>query len=698
MPVDTVHVTTAQEKARRAEVPPSISTQQQQQTADTTQQIPKPASRFTVCMKTGVCRALSLQIVAATTKRLDPPITANFNRGDNRRDNRQPCLTESMLGRANKNYAAQNPAVASATRLVQKTKIEQALLPSSSSRDGIITDYCKTSPKITVGASRSTSASSFRRFASSSSTGSHPGISPNALNARSPNISTASNLPFVKGSSSVVTLCNTPDSFLDNLPDPDRPQVGNAKIQQAEEIDLLAYGIDPDDFTDDENLGLDFKSPHALPTPQLLNSTEKHVESTVGSQHINMHSSLSWPPSSPSHHLPPLSRSASAAAPLPKRGAPTDPAPSFPLPTAKKRTMPKHWSKVEDNQTAFDKVEGAHETTTHATKTPGGLLWDATASAVKAQKKHLKDSQKKSVPGDIGPGGRDDGPPGPPGGTTMSLRKPITPTSISLSTEQQHVKNLVCIKNASVFFTGPAGTGKSVLMRAIIRDLQKKHAKDPERLGVTASTGLAACNIGGMTLHSFAGIGLGKEDVQTLVRKIRRNPKAKSRWLRTKTLVIDEISMVDGDLFDKLSNIGRTIRSDGRPWGGIQLVLTGDFFQLPPVPDRDKRDVKFAFEAATWNTSIDHTIGLNEVFRQKDPGTLQQQHDVSVSQRFADKETHSSEFANMLNEMRLGQISDKTVQIFKSLSRPIKFDDELEVTELYVALMLRTPGLGSRSR
>jgi ATP-dependent DNA helicase PIF1 len=160
-----------------------------------------------------------------------------------------------------------------------------------------------------------------------------------------------------------------------------------------------------------------------------------------------------------------------------------------------------------------------------------------------------------------------------------------------------------------------------VLMRAIISELRKKWARDPERLSVTASTGLAACNIGGMTLHSFAGIGLGKEDVPTLVKKIRRNAKAKNRWLRTSTLIVDEVSMVDGELFDKLAQIARTIRNNGRPWGGIQLVITGDFFQLPPVPDgHQKRDVKFAFEAATWNTSIDHTIGLTQVFRQKDPG------------------------------------------------------------------------------
>jgi ATP-dependent DNA helicase PIF1 len=297
-----------------------------------------------------------------------------------------------------------------------------------------------------------------------------------------------------------------------------------------------------------------------------------------------------------------------------KRASSDSTSTTSPQPVKKKRTMPKTWSKPLE-QEAF------HGSSTPAPNPPGAI-WDATASAVKAQKRQLKDLSKKQTLVDFGDDAslRDAESSHDLLSEFSSLPKPSGP--LTLSNEQQHVKNLVCFKKASVFFTGPAGTGKSVLMRAIIDDLRTKYAKDPEQLGVTASTGLAACNIGGMTLHSFAGIGLGKEDASTLIRKIRQNPKARNRWQKTKTLVIDEISMVDGDLFDKLSQIGRTIRKNGRPWGGIQLVLTGDFFQLPPVPDREKRDVKFAFEASTWGDSIDHTIGLTEVFRQKDPGSF----------------------------------------------------------------------------
>lgn len=118
--------------------------------------------------------------------------------------------------------------------------------------------------------------------------------------------------------------------------------------------------------------------------------------------------------------------------------------------------------------------------------------------------------------------------------------------------------------------------------------------------------------------------------------------------------------MVDGDLFDKLEEIARSIRNNARPFGGIQLVVTGDFFQLPPVPEGSNREAKFAFAAATWNTTIQHTILLTHVFRQRDP-----------------------EFAQMLNEMRLGKISPQTISAFRALSRPLDFHDSLEATELF---------------
>ena len=84
------------------------------------------------------------------------------------------------------------------------------------------------------------------------------------------------------------------------------------------------------------------------------------------------------------------------------------------------------------------------------------------------------------------------------------------------------------------------GTGKSVLLREIIKSLRRKYQKSEDAVAITASTGIAACNIGGVTLHSFGGIGLGLEKPEQLATKIKRNKKAVTRWLRSQVLIMDE--------------------------------------------------------------------------------------------------------------------------------------------------------------
>lgn len=112
-----------------------------------------------------------------------------------------------------------------------------------------------------------------------------------------------------------------------------------------------------------------------------------------------------------------------------------------------------------------------------------------------------------------------------------------------------------------------------------------KITRNSARIGFTASTGVAACNIQGLTVHAWAGIGIAREkdllDRNKLVHQV--NSKARSRWKNTDILVIDEISMLSAEIFDLLSFVGTQIRHDSRPFGGIQLVLCGDFFQLPPI-------------------------------------------------------------------------------------------------------------------
>lgn len=280
--------------------------------------------------------------------------------------------------------------------------------------------------------------------------------------------------------------------------------------------------------------------------------------------------------------------------------------------------------------------------------------WSTTASAIKEQQKKLRQANntKKLM--------KENEATVDSKAKAIAVQRSKTVARPHLSKEQRHVLKLVVDDGKSVFFTGSAGTGKSVLLREIIAVLRRKHQRETDRVAITASTGLAACNIGGVTLHSFSGIGLGKESVDELIKKIKKNQKARHRWMRTKVLIIDEVSMVDGDLFDKLEEIARRLRNNGRPFGGIQLVITGDFFQLPPVPDYGGRGAKFAFDAKTWDSTIVHTIGLTYVFRQKDPV-----------------------FAGMLNEMREGRLSQASIAAFKKLDRPLHFEDDLQATELF---------------
>ena len=113
-----------------------------------------------------------------------------------------------------------------------------------------------------------------------------------------------------------------------------------------------------------------------------------------------------------------------------------------------------------------------------------------------------------------------------------------------------------------------------------------------------------------MTIHRYAGIGIGDKDINTYYKKIMKMKSLKKRWLSTSVLVIDEISMMNPDLFDKLEALARKIRLNDKPFGGIQLILSGDFLQIPPVNSND-----FCFEAFSWDI-IEETVYFDEILRQ----------------------------------------------------------------------------------
>jgi ATP-dependent DNA helicase PIF1 len=150
---------------------------------------------------------------------------------------------------------------------------------------------------------------------------------------------------------------------------------------------------------------------------------------------------------------------------------------------------------------------------------------------------------------------------------------------------------MLAIENGqNVVLNGSGGVGKTYLLRHIARTLTKQG----KCVYCCATTGVAAINlsvpealIAGKTLHSWAGVGLAQEIPSKLIAKVKYNEKARNRWRNTHLLIIDEISMLGAEFFDKLDVIGREIRTTpGKPFGGLQLVLSGDFLQLPPVNDK----------------------------------------------------------------------------------------------------------------
>lgn len=181
------------------------------------------------------------------------------------------------------------------------------------------------------------------------------------------------------------------------------------------------------------------------------------------------------------------------------------------------------------------------------------------------------------------------------------------------------------------------GTGKSFLLKRIISELP------PDVTTATASTGVAACHIGGITFHQFAGIGLGTGTLERCYQMASRSSSA-SMWRKTKYLIIDEISMVDADYFDKVEAVARHMRKNDRPFGGIQLILCGDFFQLPPVKKYDEKS-KFCFQSKAWETCVDINFELQTVHRQKDP-----------------------KFVELLNSIRIGRVTDDITKVLKSTS------------------------------
>ncbi|XP_012263340.2 ATP-dependent DNA helicase PIF1 [Athalia rosae] len=224
------------------------------------------------------------------------------------------------------------------------------------------------------------------------------------------------------------------------------------------------------------------------------------------------------------------------------------------------------------------------------------------------------------------------------------------PTACELTEEQTSILN-AALGGQNLFFTGSAGTGKSFLLRRIIAALP------PDVTMATASTGVAACHIGGITLHQFAGIGMGTASLEKCYELASRSSVAQV-WRRTKYLVIDEISMVDGVFFDKIEAVARKIRRNEKPFGGIQLILCGDFLQLPPVVKYDGK-LTFCFQSKSWKDCVKRTFELKKVHRQND-----------------------STFINILNSIRIGRVTKEITETLVATARQQIEKDGILATRL----------------
>lgn len=223
---------------------------------------------------------------------------------------------------------------------------------------------------------------------------------------------------------------------------------------------------------------------------------------------------------------------------------------------------------------------------------------------------------------------------------------------MSLNTEQQCCFDAFK-KGHSIVITGPAGCGKSYLISKM-----KEYCRDNMiNVAVTALTGAAASLIGGVTIHGWAGIGLAKGSAREIYQNMRRyRNQTVKRWYETKVLIIDEISMMDASLFNKLHLLAQIIRNDNENFfGGMQVVFCGDFAQLKPITEKGC-SLKFAFESSIWIKYLtEHTYYLKKIIRQSNP-----------------------QFQKLLERIRLGGYTSKDRELLNS--RLITEVSEADVT------------------
>ena len=169
----------------------------------------------------------------------------------------------------------------------------------------------------------------------------------------------------------------------------------------------------------------------------------------------------------------------------------------------------------------------------------------------------------------------------------------------------------------SVFLTGEAGSGKTHTVNEYVKYLRAHGIA----FAVTASTGIAATHVGGMTIHSWSGIGTAQSLDEKGIKNIAKVAHVAKRIRKAQVLIIDEISMLDGRVLSLVETVCRVVRKSSMPFGGMQVVLVGDFFQLPPVTGYGQT-AEYAFQSEAWERLVPTVCYLEEQYRQEDQSFL----------------------------------------------------------------------------
>ncbi|CAA6803414.1 MAG: putative helicase [uncultured Sulfurovum sp.] len=165
----------------------------------------------------------------------------------------------------------------------------------------------------------------------------------------------------------------------------------------------------------------------------------------------------------------------------------------------------------------------------------------------------------------------------------------------------------------NVFITGSAGTGKTYLLNLYTQYLKERRVYPT----IVAPTGIAASHLGGQTIHSFFSLGIRESIDEGYVEFLLEKKYLKTRFSKLKLLIIDEVSMISPELFSAMDLILRGFKSTDAPFGGVQVVISGDFFQLPPV-SKTPKEKRFAWQSPAWKALDLQTCYLQKKFRQDD--------------------------------------------------------------------------------